>query len=166
MRKLILSLILLAAVPIARAADNGIVLRFTDGSKVGFSFKDKPAIGYKTVDNVPTLTITSGGFNVQYDYSNVELFYWSADVSTVPTAISDVPSNAAGNVSFHISDNGISVSGLAKGESVDVYTVNGAKVASAVSQSGGGDVNVTLPQGSGVYIVKAPSGISYKFIRK
>lgn len=152
--------------PIARAAEQGVVLRFTDGTLVGFAFKDKPAIGYTTVDNVPTLTITSGGFKVQYDYSNVKSFYWSSDVSSVPTSISDVPANGAGNVSFRITDGGISVSGLASGESVAVYTVSGAKVASAVSPTGSGEANITLPQGAGVYIVKASSGISYKFIRK
>lgn len=140
------------------AADETVVLQLANGQKVEFAFTDNPVI----VTGPGQLVMRSAKGEVSYDYDAVQSITWSKTVS--PTGISAPKAGPAAAAAFRVTDSGIEVTGLAKGETVAVYTAGGVQVAAA--KSNGGTATVTLPGGKGVYIVHTTSGISYKFIRK
>lgn len=152
--------LLLLAVAMPSLADEGVVVVLKNGNTVGFAFTEKPVIepGESLVLRTPS------GKQVSYDYANVRKVFWGG--STV-TAIDNAKSEATHHVQFRIMDNGIEVSGLARGERVTVYTVNGSLITSGTSPSDDGILTLYLPAGQRtVYIVRTSTGISYKFINR
>lgn len=157
--KPLLFAVAMALLPLSlSAADETVVLQLSNGQKVEFAFTDNPVI----VTGPEQLVMRSAKGDVSYNYDAVQSITWSKTVS--PTGISTVKADGATTVAFRMTDNGIEVTGLAKGETVSVYTVSGMQVAAV--KSNGGTANVALPGGKGIYVIHTTSGISYKFIRK
>lgn len=158
LRKILL-LAMMAALPVAGIADDGVLLVLNSGETVGFAFSEKPVI--VTGEN---LLIKTAATEVTYPYSGVK----HVEFGEVPTAnaIDKVTGDKAGKVFFKLSDGGVDVSGLSNGELVSVYTVDGREVASAKAGSGS-SVCISLPAGSrSVYVVRTSSGVSFKFVNK
>ena len=153
-----LAFLLLAS---AAKADEGVLLQLADGSTVGFAFSEKPVL--VTGDSLRMKTTSQ---EVAYPYSNIKRVVFG-DVPVTPDAIARVNNEPGTTVSFRISDGGVEVSGLQRGERVSVYGINGAMMVSSVASSDGASVNLPLAKdGSKVYIVRTSSGKSFKFTTK
>lgn len=134
-----------------------IMLLLKGGERLAFALSDKPVI--KMGDE---LTFTSAYETVIYNYDDVRYVYWDRDFVI---GINGAKADGKARVLFRVTADGIEASGLANGERLQLYATDGVLMASAVS-SGGGSIVLPLPGGKGTYIVRASSGISYKFIRK
>jgi hypothetical protein len=67
---------------------------------------------------------------------------------------------------FNVIDNALVAKGLAKGERISVYMIDGNLVNSASSNADGGSAVINLPNHRNqIYIVRTSSGVSYKFIK-
>lgn len=135
-------------------AEEGVVLLLNDGTSVGFAFSQKPDIAIGS-----ELTIsTADGKALSYDYSSIKRISF-ADIT--PTAIDNIKSSSAKAV-FSITDNGIEVSGLANGEKVRAYSVDGSLAASATARDG--HASLQLSSTGSVYIIRTSGGVTFKFV--
>lgn len=153
--KFLFVLAALVLLPYTMHAEEGVILLLKSGKSVGFAFQDKPAIFPGS-----TLVITSQkGAKVEYAYHDVQRFYWG-DVSA-SSGITPVEKN---KVVFHLTDDGITVEGLTKGECVSIYTIDGKAVASATSSNG--NTSLRWSSSAKVFIVRTSSGECFKFVRQ
>ena len=150
---------LLWFIPWAARADSGVLLLLTNGKTVEFAFKDSPTVvfGSNLLINVPN------GTSVEYAYSEVSKLYWGDNSSTSI----DLPKvKDKSKIVFNVIDNALVANGLAKGERISVYMIDGNLVNSASSNADGGSAVINLPNHRNqIYIVRTSSGVSYKFIK-
>lgn len=149
-----------ALMPFVALAADGILLQLKSGKTLGFTFDSKPK-----VITGKTLTIKSNdGNRVEYNYDEVKKLYWGYVSSSV--GINNVQADGKSNVVFHLTHDGITVTGLQKGERVTVYSIGGAQVGQAVSTANGGSANISLSSFSGhVFIVRTSGGANFKFVK-
>lgn len=137
--------------------EEGVLLQLKNGSTVGFAFSDKPTMLIGS-----TLEIRANKTVVNYDYNEVKRVYWG---EVQPNGISSAKDNINSSVVFRINTNGLSVSGLTKGERVSVYDTTGRLVSTAISTQDNGTLDLSLKISNGIYIARTQSGISFKFTR-
>jgi hypothetical protein len=137
--------------------EEGVLLQLKNGSTVGFAFSDKPTMLIGS-----TLEIRANKTVVNYDYNEVKRVYWG---EVQPNGISSAKDNINSSVVFRINTNGLSVSGLTKGERVSVYDTTGRLVTTAISTQDNGTLDLSLKISNGIYIARTQSGISFKFTR-
>ena len=137
--------------------EEGVLLQLKNGSTVGFAFSDKPTMLIGS-----TLEIRANKMVVNYDYNEVKRVYWG---EVQPNGISSAKDNINSSVVFRINTNGLSVSGLTKGERVSVYDTTGRLVTTAISTQDNGTLDLSLKTSNGIYIARTLSGISFKFTR-
>ena len=136
--------------------EEGVLLQLKNGSTVGFAFSDKPTMLIGS-----TLEIRANKTVVNYDYNEVKRVYWG---EVQPNGISSAKDNINSSVVFRINTNGLSVSGLTKGERVSIYDTTGRLITTAISTKDNETLNLSLKT-SGIYIARTQSGISFKFTR-
>ena len=137
--------------------EEGVLLQLKNGSTVGFAFSDKPTMLIGS-----TLEIRANKTVVNYDYNEVKRVYWG---EVQPNGISSAKDNINSSVVFRINTNGLSVSGLTKGERVSVYDTTGRLVTTAISTQDNGTLDLSLKTSNSIYIARTQSGISFKFTR-
>ena len=137
--------------------EEGVLLQLKNGSIVGFAFSGKP-----TMVIGATLEIRATETTVSYDYNEVKRVYWG---EVQPNGIFSPKDNINSSVVFRINTNGLSVSGLTKGERVSVYDTTGRLVTTAISTQDNGTLDLSLKTSNGIYIARTQSGISFKFTR-
>lgn len=137
--------------------EEGVLLQLKNGSTVGFAFSDKPTMLIGS-----TLEIRANKTVVNYDYNEVKRVYWG---EVQPNGISSAKDDINSSVVFRINTNGLSVSGLTKGERVSVYDTTGRLVTTAISTQDNGTLDLSLKISNGIYIARTQSGISFKFTR-
>ena len=137
--------------------EEGVLLQLKNGSTVGFAFSDKPTMLIGS-----TLEIRANKTVVNYDYNEVKRVYWG---EVQPNGISSAKDNINSSVVFRINTNGLSVSGLTKGERVSIYDTTGRLVTTAISTQDNGTLDLSLKISNGIYIARTQSGISFKFTR-
>ena len=135
--------------------EEGVLLQLKNGSTVGFAFSDKPTMLIGS-----TLEIRANKTVVNYDYNEVKRVYWG---EVQPNGISSAKDNINSSVVFRINTNGLSVSGLTKGERVSVYDTTGRLITTAISTKDNETLNLSLKTSNGIYIARTKSGISFKF---
>lgn len=141
-------------------AEDGVIVTLHSGQTIGFTFAQRPVI----VTGTDLEMRTADGTCVRYLYADVAKVTWGP-IDDIQTGITDTRDNTrAGNIVFHITADGISADGMADGEHLSVYTVDGRLAGSARSQ--GGSASITLPTGKAVYIVRTASGVSCKIARQ
>lgn len=155
LRFLILSIVLFITLGVM--GEEGVLLQLKNGSIVGFAFSDKPTMLIGS-----TLEIRANKTVVNYDYNEVKRVYWG---EVQPNGISSAKDNINSSVVFRINTNGLSVSGLTKGERVSVYDTTGRLVSTAISTQDNGTLDLSLKISNGIYIARTQSGISFKFTR-
>ena len=137
--------------------EEGVLLQLKNGSTVGFAFSDKPTMLIGS-----TLEIRANKTVVNYDYNEVKRVYWG---EVQPNGISSAKDNINSSVVFRINTNGLSVSGLTKGERVSIYDTTGRLITTAISTKDNETLNLSLKTSNGIYIARTQSGISIKFTR-
>ena len=137
--------------------EEGVLLQLKNGSTVGFAFSDKPTMLIGS-----TLEIRANKTVVNYDYNEVKRVYWG---EVQPNGISSAKDNINSSVVFRINTNGLSVSGLTKGERVSIYDTTGRLVTTAISTQDNGTLDLSLKTSNGIYIARTQSGIFFKFTR-
>ena len=137
--------------------EEGVLLQLKNGSTVGFAFSDKPTMLIGS-----TLEIRANKTVVNYDYNEVKRVYWG---EVQPSGISSAKDNINSSVVFRINTNGLSVSGLTKGERVSIYDTTGRLITTAISTKDNETLNLSLKTSNGIYIARTLSGISFKFTR-
>ena len=135
--------------------EEGVLLQLKNGSTVGFAFSDKPTMLIGS-----TLEIRANKTVVNYDYNEVKRVYWG---EVQPNGISSAKDNINSSVVFRINTNGLSVSGLTKGERVSIYDTTGRLVTTAILTKDNETLNLSLKTSNGIYIARTKSGISFKF---
>ena len=135
--------------------EEGVLLQLKNGSTVGFAFSDKPTMLIGS-----TLEIRANKTVVNYDYNEVKRVYWG---EVQPNGISSAKDNINSSVVFRINTNGLSVSGLTKGERVSIYDTTGRLITTAISTKDNETLNLSLKTSNGIYIARIKSGISFKF---
>lgn len=135
--------------------EEGVLLQLKNGSIVGFAFSDKPTMLIGSA-----LEIRAKKTVVSYDYNEVKRVYWG---EVQPNSISSAKDNINSNVVFRINTNGLSVSGLTKGERVSIYDTTGRLITTAISTKDNETLNLSLKTSNGIYIARTKSGISFKF---
>lgn len=137
--------------------EEGVLLQLKNGSTVGFAFSDKPTMLIGS-----TLEIRANKTVVNYDYNEVKRVYWG---EVQPNGISSAKDNINSSVVFRINTNGLSVSGLTKGERVSIYDTTGRLITTAISTKDNETLNLSLKTSNGIYIARTQSGIFFKFTR-
>lgn len=137
--------------------EEGVLLQLKNGSTVGFAFSDKPTMLIGS-----TLEIRANKTVVNYDYNEVKRVYWG---EVQPNGISSAKDNINSSVVFRINTNGLSVSGLTKGERVSIYDTTGRLITTAISTKDNETLNLSLKTSNDIYIARTQSGISFKFTR-
>lgn len=162
MKKPLLLLLLMLSTAISlNAEQRGIVLLLADGNTVSFTFSENPVI---LLDNTLQI-VTNNGDKVNFDYNNVTNIRVAEIEDKTLDDITN-PLNTGSKIMFHISDDGITVEGMPSGEHVSAYTVNGIKIASAVSNGNQSSTFLRMPAKSGMYIIRTSTGVTYKYIKR
>lgn len=157
MKKKTLLIAALMLTSLGMQAEDGVILLLKNGQKVGFVFSEKP-----TVKTGKTLEIKTTKEEVAYEYSEVKNIQFG-DTST--DAISKTKNDAKSGGVFKLTAEGLAAEGLAKGEAVSVYSVDGKLVGEAKAVNG--TATVMLPAGkNSVYVVRTSNGTSFKFNKK
>lgn len=142
------------------ADTQGVKLVLKNGKTVEFCFSKHPVLAVS--GNELTISVASSTQQLSYAYSDIQQIKFIDGESTgIAVANADCQS-----VNFTFSSGEISATGLAAGESVSVYTVDG-KTSLTAKAKDDGTLSISyssLPQG--VNIIQTQSGISYKFINK
>lgn len=147
-------------IPFVALASDGILLQLKNGKTLGFAFKSKPR-----VITGRTLTIkSSDGNRVEYDFDEVKKLYWGNVSSSV--GIANVQADANNKVVFHLTHDGITITGLQRGEHVTVYTISGVQVGEAVSTTNDGSASISLScTDEKILIVRTSKGVNFKFVK-
>ena len=135
------------------APSQSVVVQQVDGTTTEFLLQDDPRIVYRS-DRV---TLTTETTTLELEASQVARVYF---VSSNPTAI-DTP---VANVRFSIGTSAVNLNGLEPGSTAALYTADGRQLTSA-SASANGSLSLSLPETSGVLIVKT-NNKSFKIINK
>ncbi len=130
-------------------------LNTTDGGKIRFMFDDEPEM---TFDGEEIVITDYSGESVRYAMANV------ANLTFDKLTVSVEGVEADDAVQVAISKESISVSGLAANAEVALYSLSGAKVASATADTDGNAVVSLEGIAGGVYVAAMP-GHTFKFIR-
>lgn len=142
------------------AATSGVTFLLTNGAKVSFAFSAKPTVSV----NSEGITVSAQEkSDVSYLFSEVDRFYFEDDIET---AIQGAKAGATATPVFSYANGVVSVTGIAAGEQVAVYSINGSKVNDAkANQAGTASVDISnVP--TGVYVVSTGSGVSFKLLKK
>ncbi len=146
----------------AWAATPGVTFLFSNGKKASFAFASKPKIAV-TADGLTVSSTNTAA--VSYLLSDVQKFFFEDDV--VETDIQQVDgAGAAKHPVFHYANGAVSVSGMAAGGRLSVSSIGGSLVGD-VKADGQGNAGIDLSGlPTGVYVVSAGSGISFKLLKK
>ena len=132
--------------------ENAVVLKLASGEIVSFSFDECTKITYSGNDMV----ITTGETSVSYSMDELK---WTFE-EVQATAIQETQT---AKTQFSIAGANVNATGLNAGQVVNVFSVNGTKVATAKADAEG-NATVSLPS-KGAYIVNTGK-ITYKIATK
>lgn len=130
---------LLASIPMI--ADNVLTINLANSEQVSCDFQDKPVITYEKKNVVITTTKETLAFAMA-DVVNMKY-------TTTTTGID----NVASKMNIAINAGMLTVSGLAAGEIVQLYSVNGMQLAS-ITADANGTVTADVSAGNAIVIVK------------
>ncbi len=160
-RKLCIFIVAFALMPLFTLASDGVLLRLKSGKTIGFAFDGKP----KVVTGKMLVIKSNDGNRVEYNYDEVQRLYWG-DVSS-SVGIDNVQTDAKSKVVFHLTHDGIIVTGLQKGEHVTVYNIGGAQVGQATSTTRDGSASISLSStDEKIFIVRTSGGANFKFVKR
>lgn len=151
---LVLFIAVFAMFQVAQAENDGdnLLIKTKDGNTVAYSLTTRPVVTFAGSD----LVLTSTDVEVKYPIANVEEITF-VDAS----AINEIKGD---KVAFAINGQVINAKGLANGELVQVYNIDGKAIAQA-SANAEGTVTVDISTlGKGVYVIKAGK-MSYKILK-
>lgn len=153
MRKLLLFLFL--TIVTSAFADPCVVVNTTEGETV-FFFSENPRFTYD--GQIVKLSTTK--LLLEYAPSNIISVKLENRVNTGIDTVKEKK-----KITYDISDTKIIIRGCSAGESVRLYTTNGASIVKAYA-SGNGDASINLSSlQKGIYIIKTRTS-SFKIIRK
>lgn len=142
----------------------GVTILLRSGKSVSFTFAQRPK-----------MNMVSEGLKIEVEgtddlslaFDEVQKVYFEDDVTTPVREVADThKENTQSKVVFRCQSGTISATGLAAGDVVTVYSLNGQKAAQAVAGSDGA-LSLPIQQlTAGTYVVKSQSGIGYKIIKK
>lgn len=162
MKKTFITLLASLACSLSAFADNpGVTFLLRSGQKVSFAFVEKPVVAFSE-DNLAVSV--HGVERVSYAYADVQRVVIEDNVIS---AVDKVVANSEDKrVVFLLSDQTLSVSGIAAGEKISLYATDGKLVLSQNANVGGNAIiNLSTFQ-QGVYVVYTQNGISYKLLKK
>ena len=158
MKKLLLSLILFSFSAFVFAQRKDVLsILMKDGTSVYFLLKEQPRITFEN-ENVKVVSDTD---EAVVKRTLVDRFEF---IDELPSAIDEVVDNTS-RAQFEITGDAIHVSGLVHGCKVQLYSVNGQSVCSAVANESGAvtlSIDALL---SGIYLVNY-NEITIKFIKR
>lgn len=157
MKKKTLLIAALMLTSLGMKAEEGVILLLKNGQKVGFVFSEKP-----TVKTGTTLEIKTTKEEVAYEYSEVKNIQFG-DIST--DGISKTKNDARQGGVYRLTAEGLAAEGLAEGETVSVYGVDGKLVGEAKAVNGTASLALPAAKGS-VYVVRTSKGTAFKFNKK
>lgn len=146
-------LLLFAAFSLAMSADelNAIDFWMTTGNKVTFVLYERPLVTFQDND----LVITTPMREVRCASKDVTKFtYTSVDNSSISAL-------KANSVSFRFEDYGIAVMNVEPLSVIDIYTTDGAHIATAKADHSG-NAAVTFPSATGVTYIITTSVATFK----
>lgn len=159
-KRVVLSIVMALLCLGSFAATSGVTFLMKNGAKVCFAFSAKPVI---SVASDGVTVSAQGQSDVSYLFSDVDRFYFVDDVET---AIKDIKTDATASSVFNYDNGIVSVGGLAAGERVAVCSLGGSKVGDTKADHvGSASIDISgVP--TGVYVVSAGKGVSFKLLKK
>ncbi len=137
----------------------GVTVLLRDGGKTSFAFAVKPVMSFAG----DGLKISATGQDeVSYLIADVQRFYFEDDINAGISAVAGGSAHAV----IAYSGGTLSVTGLAGGAKVGVFTSDGK---CAATGEAGADGSASLSLGglpSGVYVVSAPGCAGFKLVKK
>lgn len=156
MKRILLSLVILASALFCRAGEPGrptLAVTTKDGNTAVYALRERPLVTFSGDDVV--LKTTS--VQMQYAFADLESFsvFYDPDIED---AIDHLPADA---VQFGLTAENLTAGGLQPGEDLQLFTIDGKRIASVrASQEGKASVSLEgIP--AGVVIVKTQS-FTYK----
>ncbi len=142
------------------AGSPGVTFLLTNGEKTSFTFASKPII---TISKDEITISASNVSSIVYDRTDVQRFYFEENIET---NINNIPTNAATYPVFSYTNGMVKVSGLAVGEQVVIYSLNGSKMNNTKADYSGYaciDIN-NIP--AGAYIISIGNSLSFKVLKR
>lgn len=136
---------------------NGLIIEQKDGSSVGFLFADEPVMTYTETD----IVLNGVDFSVSYPIVDVARMVFG-DASAFVSGIKSVDEKKVG-VAY--SAEGVTVTGVAPGEMVAMFTVDGKTVCRAKADGDGMALLKGDMQRGVAYVVKAGK-LAFKIIAR
>lgn len=162
MKKTFVTLLAFLAFSLSAFADNpGVTFLLRSGQKVSFAFVEKPVVAFSETN----LAVSVHGVErVSYAYADVQRVVIDDDVIS---AVDNAVANSDGqSVVFLLSDQTLSVSGIAAGEKISLYAIDGKLALSQKANAEGITIIDLSALQQGVYVVRTQNGISYKLFKK
>lgn len=147
MKKILLLLVaVVAAFQFASAAytNDDLVIETKDGNTVSYHLKDRPVVTFEATD----LVLTVSDVAVKYPVADLKGIHFAGEI----TSVSNVK---VSDIAFSVSGSEIAANGLAKGEKLEVYTIDGKAVAASVVDAQGAAAVDISGLSTGVYVIKA-----------
>ena len=166
-RLLLLSLLIAAVIGVQAAEVNGVRITAKDATgktvNYDFLFTSEPKLTYQNVyinGEVTGQEVVITGKDVKGRFGEDELILSKGSFESVrfvnvdPSGIHGASSDS--NVTFKMAGgHGMEISGLAKGEKIGIYTLDGQKVASAKATADGkASIAISGSEAGTVYVVK------------
>ena len=159
-KKKLLLLFLALSFMSAMAGEPGVTFLFNNGKTASFLISTQPKV---TVGGEELTVSSTDVSSVSYTIANVQRFYFEENIKT---GIHDVSAGSAAGPVFGYNHGVITVCGLKAKERVSVYSIGGSKVGESRAGSDGcASVDISGAV-SGVYVINAGSGVSFKLFKK
>ena len=133
--------------------ENAVVLKLASGEIVSFSFDECTKITFSATD----IVITTGETSVNYPMEGLKITFGQLPTSTA------IQETQTAKTQFSIAGANVNATGLNAGQVVNVFSINGTKVATVKADAEGNAI-VSLPS-KGAYIVNTGK-ITYKIATK
>lgn len=137
--------------------EKGILLNYSDGTTISFSFSNDPLIVLHQSD----FEIIDKEEHFVYPYEQLRSI--SFDI-LLPTSISET--DDIEKISFAINNRQLTVKGLTSKETVLVYDLSGKVVCTLIASNKNDELHADLPKNINAYIAKTSTGKSFKFMIK
>lgn len=149
-----IAILLLAILGSSTAKSQTLVIWQKDGSKVYYSLDEQP----KTTFTTENLVITTNNATINYPLSKIQRYTYEEGSLGINNIKAD------GVVISHHHDV-ITITGLPKGKSIHIHSIDGKQLLSKQSDGSNRQV-ISLSQfPTGVYVIKAET-VNYKFMKR
>ncbi len=153
---LMMALVLLPSMAVADDATQQLVVWLKNGQKIRHDLADKP----ETRFFAGYLMLSTSKVSVSYPLTDVLRYTFEGDIPVV-----NVPSVRPGEIRVSQNDNAMLFDGLPDGTSVEVFSLDGKKLATQTAHAGQQTLVSLQRHTAGTYIVKVGDA-TYKFVKR